>query len=373
MNKKQLSEHIGNIDDRLIQQAENIPNYAAQHRQKKIRQLLAAAAVLVLIVSSFSVGAIAFAREIIIEVPAKQETLELEGVNLTLILPDSWEGQYSVEKNGNNFIVYNPQIRETNNGGVLFTIVSYEESMTEEQFIENGLDFTAYRYLLATSNKTYILHYASDVQYDPADKEQEKIYQKMMSEIEDVQIMVNNIFPPKDIAVAPEGMTEEVGHAAQVKEPESEVPGFAIYVDTERYYTVEENEKFYIRPIGAEENSKLICEMEIEKMPDVSWEEAAQTIRNQMCEEQDAGKWDSISDISHDTDIKRLHFYASEGTDWDSTQEEHYFYQMDGQGTYHIVLRYFLEATEGNGTRFHAMLDTFTLVATQDTSQSISK
>lgn len=373
MNKKQLSEHIGNIDDRLIQQAENIPNYAAQHRQKRIRQFLATAAVLVLMVSSFSVGAIAFAREIIIEVPAEQETLELEGVNLTLILPESWKGQYSIEKNGNNFIVYNPQIREATGGGILFTIVSYEESMTEEQFIENGLDFTAYRYLLATSDKTYILHYASDVQYDPVDKEQEKIYQKMMSEIEDIQIVINNIFSPKDIVVTPEGMTEEVEHVAQVKEPEGEIPGFAIYFDTERYYMVEENEKLYIRPIGAEENSKLICEMEIEEIPDVSWEDAAQTVRNQMCEEQEAGKWDSISDISHDKDKKRLHFYVSEGTDWDSAQEEHYFYQMDAQGTYHIVLRYFLEATEGNGTRFHAMLDTFTLVTTQDTSQSISK
>ena len=27
MNRKQLSEHIGNIDDRLVEQAEKIPNY----------------------------------------------------------------------------------------------------------------------------------------------------------------------------------------------------------------------------------------------------------------------------------------------------------------------------------------------------------
>ena len=28
MNRKQLSNRIGNIGDRLVQQAENIPNYA---------------------------------------------------------------------------------------------------------------------------------------------------------------------------------------------------------------------------------------------------------------------------------------------------------------------------------------------------------
>lgn len=201
MNKKQFSEHIGNIDDRLIKQAENIPNYAVQRRNNRIRQFLATAAVFVLMFSSFSAGAIVFAREIIVEVPAEQETLELEGVDLTLILPEHWKGQYAVEKNGTNFVVYNPQMKEAVSdgtdildGGVLFTIVCYEESMTEEQFIENGLDFTAYRYLLATSDKTYILHYASDVQYDPSDPKQEKLYQEMMSEIGDIQIVLNHTF-----------------------------------------------------------------------------------------------------------------------------------------------------------------------------------
>ena len=196
MNKEQFSEHIGNIDDRLVKQAEQIPNYAAMRRKKGFRQLLGIAAALVLMVSGFGVGAIAFARETIVEVPVEQETLELEGINLTLILPDSWKGQYSVEKRGENFDVYIPEIREKTAGyeGILFTIVCYEESMTEEQFIENGLDFTAYRYILTTSNKTYILHYASDVQWDPADKEQEAVYLKMMSEIKDIRFSVDNVF-----------------------------------------------------------------------------------------------------------------------------------------------------------------------------------
>lgn len=88
MNKKQLSEHIGNIDDRLVQQAEKNPNYAVQHRQKRLRQLLATAAALVLMIFGFAVGATAFAREIVVEVPVEQETLELEDVDLMLILPD---------------------------------------------------------------------------------------------------------------------------------------------------------------------------------------------------------------------------------------------------------------------------------------------
>lgn len=201
MNKKQLSEHIGNIGDKLVQQAEQIPNYSVRNRQRRIKQLLAAAAALVLMISSFSAGAIVFAREVIVEVPIEQEILELEGIDLMLIFPDSWKGQYAVEKSGLNYVVYNPQIKDAVtsgidlwDGGVLFTIVCYDEAMTEEQFIENGLDFTAYRYILATSSRTYILHYASDVQYDPTNKEQESIYTKMMCEIKDIQFVVDNVF-----------------------------------------------------------------------------------------------------------------------------------------------------------------------------------
>lgn len=376
MNKEQLSEHIGNIDDRLVWQAEKLPDYKAAGRQKRIRQLLAAAAVLVLMISSFSAGAIVFAREIIVEVPAEQEILELEDIDLTLILPDSWEGQYAVEQDGANFVVYNPQIKEavsdgtdTSDGGVLFTIVCYDEVMTEKQFIENGLDFTAYRYLLATSTKTYILYYASDVQYDTTNQEQESAYQKMMSEIKDIQFVVNNLFPPQDIAVALEGEVENIEHIAEITEPENNVPGFAIYIDTERFFMAEENGNYYIRPMKPLEDSSLVCEMEIQKIIDVTWEEAAQSIRNQMCEEQEAGVWESVSDISQDEDRERLYFDVSEGNAWDSMREEHYFYPMREQGTYHIVLRYFMEAAEGNGARFHTMLDTFTLITSQDRSQ----
>ena len=78
MNRKQLAEHIGNIDDRLVAQAEHIPNYAALRRRKWVRQLLATAAVLALMISSFSVGALAFARETVVEVPAEQKALYRE-------------------------------------------------------------------------------------------------------------------------------------------------------------------------------------------------------------------------------------------------------------------------------------------------------
>lgn len=109
-----------------------------------------------------------------------------------------------MEKYGENdqhYVFYNKQIREAVSqgidafdGGVLFYIVCYDEVMTPEQFVENGYDFTGYRYLFSTSSRTYVLHYASDVQWDPSDPAQEAVYQKMGSEIEDIQFIVGNVF-----------------------------------------------------------------------------------------------------------------------------------------------------------------------------------
>lgn len=199
MNKKQLSEHIGNIDDRLVEQAEKIPNYRRLHHRQTIRRLISAAAAFALMACSFSAGAFAFAREIVVEVPMERETIRLEESNLTLILPDDWKGKYSVEKNGQNYIIFHPQIREgfgteiAFTGGVLFYIVCHEESMTPEQFVENGYDYTGYRYLFSTSDKTYILYYPSDVQWNPENLEQEREYLGMEEEIEDIKFVVDNL------------------------------------------------------------------------------------------------------------------------------------------------------------------------------------
>lgn len=195
MKREQLARYLGDIDERLIQQALEFPNYALQHRQKRIKRILSVAAVIFLMISSFSVGAIAFAHETVIEVP--EERLQLGQTNLALILPDNWKGQYGMQEIETGFVIYNKQIREAVSqgldvfdGGVLFTIVRYDTAMTEDEFLENGLNVTAYRYILATNKETYILHYASDVQYDPTDEKQEQVYQNMMREIREIEFVV---------------------------------------------------------------------------------------------------------------------------------------------------------------------------------------
>ena len=179
---------------------------------------------------------------------------------------------------------------------------------------------------------------------------------------EQVTKIIEVLFPPKEITVTPEGLTEEVTHSAQGKEPEADNPGFAIYVDTERYTMTEEEGIFYIRPIETTDSSLPAIEMVIKELPDVFPETAAEESREQM-----EGDWETITEISRSTEPPRLHYEAYAGFSWDSAIEEHYFYKNGQHGTYHIILRYFMEATEGAGMRFHAMLNTFTVVAPQDT------
>ncbi len=209
MNKKQLSEHIGNMDDRLVQQAEIIPNYAALRRHKRIRQFLTAVAALVLMVSSFSAGAIAFAHEIIIEVPIEQEKVVLEEIGLTLILPDSWKGRYEVIKD--TFVPYNSTmwefcvksiydaqipIDESDEllyRGTLFYIFQYADyCMSAEEFEQFGIAGIG-RYLFATENATYAIMYATDVEFDPENSDHMDEWNAMEQSEKEIQFLIDNI------------------------------------------------------------------------------------------------------------------------------------------------------------------------------------
>ncbi len=197
MKKERLSEHIGNIDDRLVQQAEQIPNYARQHRRKGFTRFSAIAAVLVLMVCSFTVGAVAFSRE----VPVEQEIIEIEEIGLTLILPDSWKGKYAFEQDSDfkEYYVYNPAIREAMggnsetplSGGVLFYVKLWDEQLTKEQVDAGGeWNYARCEYIMTTQNGTYLLYYASDVQFTTETMEE---YRQMESEISEIQFVVGNV------------------------------------------------------------------------------------------------------------------------------------------------------------------------------------
>ena len=94
MNEKQFSDRIGNVNDKLIRQAEQIPNYRRGHRRRSIRQLATIAAVIALMVCSFSVGALAFSEKIYVE--KNQEIIDISdfGISHTFRLVLASDVQY---------------------------------------------------------------------------------------------------------------------------------------------------------------------------------------------------------------------------------------------------------------------------------------
>ena len=218
MNGRQFSDRIGNVDEKLIQQAGEAPNYAARRRRTFLRRLAALAAVVALMAASFTTGALAFGRETVVEVPAEQEALVLEELGLTLILPDSWKGLYELVEWEGQYVVVCPQVREAAlaqaraewaaggmewpeeldrnpfSGGMLFYIFSIPKALTAEQLPDSDwgafTEFTGVRYLLATEERTYLLFEASDVQFT---EETRALYEQLEGSVRDIRVVVDKI------------------------------------------------------------------------------------------------------------------------------------------------------------------------------------
>ena len=139
-----------------------------------------------------------------VKVPVDQETVELKDIGITLILPDDWKGRYGVEQTGrsNHYCVYATDIRDAfsrqslqeggldNSGGMLFYILKWNQQLTEEEWRDpyGEWNYARNRYIMATKDGTYLLYYASDVQFTP---ETEEEYRQMEGEIDQIRFVVD--------------------------------------------------------------------------------------------------------------------------------------------------------------------------------------
>lgn len=246
MNKEQLSERIGNIDDRLVQQAEHIPNYQKQHRARGLKRLTACAAALALMVTSFMTGMSVQARQGAAGTPMGDEIVELEDFRISLILPDNWKGRYGVERRGeDSFAVYSTQTREAcEGGGVLCNIVRWNAPLTEEEFKAGG-EWNAAgtcNYISATEEETYLLYPATDGKYT---QETLGLYLQMTSEISNIRFVTCGAIPAR-ISAPKEAFNGTV--AAFIKD----ISGDRITVDIVEYITDADTER--VAELGLTEN-----------------------------------------------------------------------------------------------------------------------
>ena len=217
---------------------------------------------------------------------------------------------------------------------------------------------------------------------------------------ESISRLIETLFPPKDIILMPEGTPEVVHHEAQGRDPEEDIPGFAMYVDIESYVMTEENGIYYVRQIPIEYDRESIRdqqaalleglspdeqeaaidariqelkefyaslpanEIEIREVPGKEFSAYAEEIRNQMSTD-----WEITEELIWVDKPLAYTFSLSGGNSWDSPHEVHYFVDNGKQGTFHIIARYYLEAAEGHGMRFTSMIQTFEVVTNDDTAQ----
>lgn len=204
MTDRQLSEHIGNIDDRIVELASNVPNYARRRRARAAKRFAGLAAALAIAVGgAFGLGATVFAQEVEVqvEVPVEQETITLGDSGVTLVLPDSWKGKYAVEEVESQgsccYKVYNPEFRENAGGvaGYLFYIDFYEGVYATQAEVEGRYSawqaMTRVDFVACTREGTYVIQYPSDVQINPfGDDEPE--YRQMEREISQIRVILDN-------------------------------------------------------------------------------------------------------------------------------------------------------------------------------------
>ncbi len=206
MNAKKFMGALSEVNDRYVSEALSYKSAEQSQLHRKggkimLRKIAAVAAVAALMVCSCVVGALAFSRETVVEVPAEQETVSFEEIGLTLILPDSWKGQYAAEKTGGSYCVYSPAVREAfsaesgieDAGGMLFYIMKWDRQLTAQQAEDIGgeWNFAGNRYIMTTKDGTYFLYYASDVQFTQDTME---LYRQMESGIKDIRFVVDDAF-----------------------------------------------------------------------------------------------------------------------------------------------------------------------------------
>lgn len=208
---------------------------------------------------------------------------------------------------------------------------------------------------------------------------------------EKVASLIETLFPPKKMSINMEGFEIEGDYVADGVEPETAgetpKPGFAIYYDENHYTMVKKGDVTYIRPcmtreavlesygdslslLTEEEREREIaalmnpntddslppCEIEITHL-DLPFEQAASQERGELEE-----KWE----IQEYTNTDRITFHMQNGYEWDSPVEQRCYISDEQDGCFRIISRYFLEATEGHGTRFAAIVGTFRVLPSQD-------
>ena len=191
MKSEQLSQRIGNIDDKLIEEAANPQNFRRGRHNRSFKRLTSIAAVLALMAASFAVGVFALGGEPeIVYIEKEQEFIKVGDSGISLILPDAWKSKYdySYEPNlrFNAFIeVYHPAT-----GGLLFWIERNADAVVPLDYLDN---FEPRRGFIVAIAETYTYAFGIpwwDMEIDAGDSAALAEYEELRGGIESIEIVM---------------------------------------------------------------------------------------------------------------------------------------------------------------------------------------
>lgn len=168
--------------------------------------------------------------------------------------------------------------------------------------------------------------------------------------------------PEKQVIQSIEGTDEK----NDVQLNEGKNSDYVIYIDEERYKMVkgEGDEPDVITTKEPLPEKYPEVSMTIEQVPDTAPEVLVDRV-----EEELKAEFPDLREVKEVEDpVKgyQLHGIANGGLEWDDPVVHAYVISNGHEGSYVITERYFLEAAEGHGARFYAMLQEFHIVEPEE-------
>lgn len=134
--------------------------------------------------------------------------------------------------------------------------------------------------------------------------------------------------------------------------------GYVMYYDQERYKVVEDGQ---VDRYVMKEASEGIPEVYMEVSQDIKSTPVELAAKLEAELKADFSKVDSPKEVTDP--LEALYIHAIDvGTKWDDPVINYYLIDNTKGGSFVIKTKYFLEAAEGHGARFHSMLKEFTIV-----------
>lgn len=166
---------------------------------------------------------------------------------------------------------------------------------------------------------------------------------------------IKDIFvPEKEIIQSIEGNDEETNVNLQ----EGKDSEYIIYIDEERYKLIKGEESDIITTKEPLEERYPEVSMEIQQFKDVTPEEIISTLETNV-----VSAYTKVTPTEIITEpVEGFKLHGISGSEWDSPVINIYVVDNLNGGSFVITEKYFLEAAEGHGARFYAMLQEFQII-----------